>query len=162
MISSMFKIGEIRNRGKYKQIWQSCAGCGKQRWVKLNKGNPQSIRCHSCSAKLQGKDLRMEKNPCWRGGKIKDAYGYSCIRVSVDNPFYPMANRGYISEHRLLMAKYLNRLLKTEEIVHHLNGIKDDNRMENLVLVSRRGHSKWTYIRTLQERIRNLESGRIK
>jgi hypothetical protein len=91
--------------------------------------------------------------------------------------FYPMIGKGHggIFEHRLVMARYLGRCLTRWEIVHHKNGIKNDNRLENLELTMRGTHihshgkgyqdgfqkgltdGRTKQIRKLKERITELE-----
>jgi len=81
-------------------------------------------------------------NPAWIGGRQKTSDGYILVTIQPDNPFYPMAGRkGVVGEHRLVVAKRLNRCLTKGEDVHHKNGIRDDNRDENLELVSRTNHN---------------------
>lgn len=70
------------------------------------------------------------KRLIWKGGKTK-RNGYILIK----SHGHPYGNsRHYVFEHRLVMEKYLNRYLDSGEVVHHKNGIKDDNRIENLEL----------------------------
>jgi hypothetical protein len=77
--------------------------------------------------------------PMWRGGRFKEKQGY----VLVKNRKHPCCNSsGYVREHRLVMEKHIGRFLKRDEIVHHLNGIKDDNRIENLQLLKSHGKQK--------------------
>jgi transposase-like protein len=73
----------------------------------------------------------MERNYFWRGGRIVDKHGYILIKT----PGHPFATKsGYVREHRLVMERVLGRYLEPEEVVHHRNGVNDDNRPENLRL----------------------------
>lgn len=75
-----------------------------------------------------------EKHGSWKGGRIK-MHGYDAVAVEPDSPFIGMATRlGYVLEHRLVMAQILGRPLTSSETVHHINGVRDDNRPENLQL----------------------------
>lgn len=72
-----------------------------------------------------------------RPKRIKNSKGYTMLW----EPNNPMSNKGgYIAEHRKVMAIILDRLLTGDEIIHHINEIKDDNRVENLMVLSRKLH----------------------
>jgi HNH endonuclease len=75
----------------------------------------------------------------WKGGRIVNPDGYVTVKVEPENHFYSMAGRRggrsyYVLEHRLIMAQKLRRPLLRNEHVHHINGVRDDNRPDNLEL----------------------------
>ena len=72
-----------------------------------------------------------EENSRWIGGRINHAGGY----IYIHKPEHPMSGkRGYVLEHRLVMEDFIGRYLKPEEVIHHVNKNRSDNRIENLML----------------------------
>jgi len=76
---------------------------------------------------------RREKHWHWKDGRTRNKDGYVILHM----PEHPEADvNGYVLEHRLVMEKILGRRLKPWDKVHHVNGIKWDNRPENLQAVA--------------------------
>ena len=72
----------------------------------------------------------------WKGGRIIRR-GYVWVWSPEDaRRMRPETKKLYVLEHRLVMGKILSRYLLPTEQVHHKNGIRDDNRPENLELWS--------------------------
>ena len=66
----------------------------------------------------------------WKGGKV-----YRGKYIEIYQPQHPYVNTsGYVAEHRLVIEKKLGRYLLPTEVIHHKNGVCDDNREENLML----------------------------
>lgn len=118
------------NHPNWKGGKPKCIDCGR---------TTSMYTCKRCS-KCFGKSQTMENNPHWKGGHHYRVDGYKMIYM----PNHPFCSQyGYIREHRLVMEKKLGRYLNAEEVVHHINEIRDDNRIENLQLFNNGSdHSK--------------------
>ncbi len=100
--------------------------------------NPKLIHkvCKKNGIKCQRRGPRSGPgHPDWKGGIHIDKSGY-VLRYSPGHP-YAKKPVPYVREHRLVMEKHIGRYLLPTEIVHHINGNKKDNRIENLVLFSK-------------------------
>jgi hypothetical protein len=111
---------------RVKQFKYCCRSC----WaIHTNKNVPKSA---ACRAKLSAyaSSRTGTKSPQWKGGFTKDSLGY--IRNNVALKY----------EHRRVMENHLGRELLPDEIVHHKDGNKENNRIENLEVMSRADHVK--------------------
>ncbi|MBA7689680.1 hypothetical protein ES703_98188 [subsurface metagenome] len=134
----MPQLGQINKDSKsYISVWQACEVCGKERWVRLENGEPRNKLCIACWGKQLGQKYG-EDNPHWQGGQRIDPAGYVLIR----QPEHPRSNNGYVPRATLILERKLGRYLLPRLLAHHINSVKDDDRPENLEEVSRGDHNK--------------------
>ncbi len=131
-------------QNKNEQISNTCIDCGKLIGFK-------SIRCGSCAQSIRIRP-HGDKNPLWKGGRY-----HTCGYVIAYSPSHQRANEnGYVYEHILIWEKWNNKFLPKGWVIHHLNGIKDDNRITNLQALPNKKHSFILEVKS--KRIQELEA----
>ena len=125
-------IGEIRfgfeigRKTNDRRIWLECPVCSKPRWIPIGFGDAfNNKQCNACHLKSSGIVRSLGKTA---------PIGTKCFPVSKNGYVVIKTSLGWVLEHRFVMSQILGRPLKTSERVHHKNGIKTDNRSENLEL----------------------------
>jgi hypothetical protein len=135
---------------KSKWVQVECPECGHSfevppHRVRLAKrhGSGRIFCSERCYQKqwAEGKIWDEAKKPIGRRPRgttrFLDAHGYVQIYVTPDERPPGCEKRTNLPEHRIVMARHLGRHLLPHETVHHKNGDKQDNRIENLELWSR-------------------------
>lgn len=160
-------------------IFKNCLVCNKEfrtRLSKIKEGNGKfcSRKCYHFSDKgrqrkeyLMVNCLRCQKQFRTFPSRVKSNLSKYCCKkcsyrrkemfitwhgyVYILKPSHPQSNkRGYVLEHRLVCEKHLNRFLEPQEHVHHINEIRNDNRIENLAVFKNKGYHcafhRWKYL----------------
>lgn len=138
---------------KHKRIIVKCKTCNKSFAIFPSRKGIIEYCSRKCSAPVSAEASRKahlgDRNYNWQGGRSKNGHGYWMRSVSsipiedkwlVDGICQGKRKLQFL-EHRYLIAKKMGRTLTKEEIVHHINGIKEDNRLENLQLLTKSTHS---------------------
>jgi len=119
------KVRELRERGMSQQA------------IAAEIGMSQAVvsRTLRVMGMPTAREMSGEKSGNWRGGVVNASDGYLAVLVSGDDPMACMRSKqGYVLQHRLVMARSIGRPLVGHETVHHINGNRKDNRLENLQL----------------------------
>ncbi len=117
--SAKFRINKIEC------ICENCGEIFEVRPYIINKNGGGRFCSNQCRFKVQSGI----NHPAYTGGSI-DPRGYRQISIGGKR----------IGEHRLVMEQYLGRELTEDEVVHHINEIRDDNDINNLQLMTRGEH----------------------
>jgi hypothetical protein len=128
---------------------KTTCSCGERKQAK-------SDQCGKC------RSVATEANGNWKGGRTRHKAGYVMVRV----PGHPRARTSvYVFEHILVAEQLLGRYLLPGESIHHRNGVRDDNRPENLELWTRpqpsgiRVSDAVTWAREILDRYDNWDAG---
>ena len=98
--------------------------------------------CIDCGVEFYVKPTRLERGVKYCSMDCRRRHAYTGRFVRSDGYVAVRRGDGFILEHRAIMEAHLGRSLETWEHVHHRNGVKSDNRLDNLEVLSVANHAK--------------------
>ena len=137
------RLGKMRINNRKNEEYCSlfeCPVCGEDIIKPTGEGNRLTACSQSCAETTKEKKA-------YKPFIVVNGYKY------IYKPNHPNAIKGgrYVAEHRLVLEDKIGRLLTNDEVAHHKNGDKQDNRPENLELMTFSKHSS----HHAKERLRN-------
>jgi hypothetical protein len=130
------------NRTLKPNTFFTCKQCGKEnaKYFEPDKKRSGEYTFEFCDRTCAGNYRRGDRHPAWIGGVIV-INGYVYVH-SPNHPTVKGKKRKYVLQHRLVMEQHIGRALKRSEVVHHINENTQDNRIENLQLLSSQSEHK--------------------
>lgn len=159
------RVKEGVNRNKYFAILQ-CNTCHKYKMVEyllyrkhMGNNNDYTYKCNICTNRDIMKDKTKEKNQNWKGGIYITEQGYRMMSIYPDDKWYKYSiiehkrcGTRRMLEHRYIMMNHLCRPLEKWEHVHHIDGNKLNNSIDNLEVLPNIQHG--TIVKMQEEIIR--------
>lgn len=145
-IDKQFCSRECNTQAQRNGVEKACEGCGKPIYVVPSMGTTRYCNrdCYEAARIKRSGTGRLHNGR----EVIRDHSGY----LRIWEPTHPAANQGRVLEHRWVMEQAIGRVLATDEHVHHLNGVKDDNRLDNLQVMDAQDHRLLTAAELKQQR----------
>lgn len=129
-------IGTYKKEGisrSYQYSLFECPTCKKH----VEKIRTDGLKAKSCSRNCYSKNRTGKRYGSYVDKVFISGYYY------IYQPDHPNAKNGfYVAEHRLIAENKIGRYLKNDEVVHHINENKFDNRPENLMVMTASEHIK--------------------
>lgn len=110
-----------------------CRKCACKISANKRRGKP----AHNKGKKLS-QELKGSNHPSWKGGTYISHDGYRMIYCPIDNPKNKW--KYYRKEHIVVIEEYLGRKLAKGEVIHHIDGNKLNNTLNNLIVLDQKHH----------------------